>query len=405
MANGSVREIVALCVAAEPASGMRKALTNIALMIASLLLFGGLVEGGLRVAGRRPEEPVTPVFSWKGKGEFWLLQPGENSRTRIGNHPVQVNALGLRDREVGPCEPTGQRILFLGDSVTFGHGQAIEATFVRETERLLAAHTGAARVINAGIPGWSTRQELAFYREHGPALCADLVLVGFVLNDVHELKRGLAEIGAERGLAATRAITWLAMRSATFAFVKETYAALLDPASREIGAVDDLVRRPDAPEVQRAMALVEHDLQALALLVRERGARFGLVLFPFRFQLEGEDLDAPQARLRSFAARNGLPVLDTTPILRQQEPQEVLMDHDHFTALGHRLVGQAIADITADRQRTKHDRAFQRRGDVPVVHAARPCLLNQRSHPPGSARRGYVLHGRCFGRCAHRNDG
>ena len=78
--------------------------------------------------------------------------------------------------------------------------------------------------------------------------------------------------------------------------------------------------------------------------MRERGARFGLVLLPFRFQLEGEDLDAPQARLRSFAARNGLPVLDTTPILRQQEPQEVLMDHDHFTALGHRLVGQAIAD-------------------------------------------------------------
>jgi lysophospholipase L1-like esterase len=323
---------------------MPKALTNLVLMIGSLLVFGGVVEGGLRLAGRHPEEPVIPVFSWKGTGEFWLLQAGENSRTRIGNHPVQVNALGLRDREIGPCEPADQRILFLGDSVTYGHGQAIEATFVREIERALPAHTGAVHVINAGIPGWSTRQELAFYREHGPELCPDLVLVGFVLNDVNELKRGLVEIGAERSLAATRAITWLATRSAAFAFVKETYATALDPASREIGAVHDLVQRADAPEVQHAMDLVENDLQTLAVLVHERGARFGLVLFPFRFQLEGENLDAPQARLRSFAASNQIPVFDTIPVLRQHEPGDVLMDHDHFTALGHRVVGQAIAD-------------------------------------------------------------
>jgi hypothetical protein len=220
---------------------MRTALTNLVLMVGSLLVFGGIVEGGLRVAGRGPEQPVIPVFSWKGKGDFWLLRPGENSRTRIGDHPVQVNALGLRDREIGPCEPADQRILFLGDSVTYGHGQAIEATFAREVERILGGRTGAVRAINAGIPGWSTRQELAFYREHGPDLCPDLVLVGFVLNDVHELKRGLLEIGAERSLAATRAITWLAMHSAAFAFVKEAYATVLDPASREIGTVQDLV--------------------------------------------------------------------------------------------------------------------------------------------------------------------
>jgi lysophospholipase L1-like esterase len=272
------------------------------------------------------------------------LRPGENSRTHIGDHPVQVNALGLRDREIGPCDPADQRILFLGDSVTYGHGQAIEATFVREVERLLGGRTGAVRAINAGIPGWSTRQELAFYREHGPDLCPDLVLVGFVLNDVHELKRGLVEIGAEHGLAATRAITWLAMHSAAFAFVKEAYANVLDPASREIGTVQDLVRRAEAPEVRRAMELVENDLLALADLVRERGARVGLVLFPFRFQLEGKDLDAPQARLRRFAATNDVPVLDTIPVLRKHEPEDVLMDHDHFTALGHRVVGQAIAD-------------------------------------------------------------
>lgn len=331
-------------VAAEAAFRMRKALTNLVVLIGGLLVFGAVAEGGLRLAGRRPERPVVPVFSWTGKGEFWLLEPGENSRTRVGNHPVQVNALGLRDREIGPCDPSEQRVLFLGDSVTYGHGQAAETTFAREVERLLTGSGRAVRVINAGIPGWSTRQELAFYREHGRALCAELVLVGFVLNDVNELKRGLVEIGAERSLAATRAVTWLATHSAAFALVKEAYVTALDPASREIGAVQELVRRADAPEVQRAMQLVEDDLLALAALAREHGARIGLVLFPFRFQLEDAQLDAPQARLRTFGARNDVPVLDTIPVLRRHEPDDVLMDQDHFTALGHRVVGQAVAE-------------------------------------------------------------
>jgi lysophospholipase L1-like esterase len=323
---------------------MKSLLVNLGVALGSLLLFLGILEGGLRVAGVGPEESVNPMFSWRDKGELWLMQPGATWRTRAGNHPVHVNSLGLRDREIGPCDPAVRRILLLGDSVTFGHGQPIEVTVGRQIEAIFSDRDRRVQVINAGIAGWSTRQQLLFYREHGVRLCPDLVLVGFVLNDVKELHQGLLELGADRGLAATAAMSWLSQRTATFAALKQIYAWLLDPVSREIAVVEDLVRRADAPEVRHAMDLVAADLRELSGLAGARGDAFGLVLFPFRFQFLGDNLDAPQAYLRAFAAGNGIPVLDTLPILRRYPPDDVLMDHDHFTARGHRIVAEAVVE-------------------------------------------------------------
>jgi len=322
---------------------MRGLGVNLLVSLITLILCVLVLEGGFRLAGVHPERPVNPIFSWKAQGELWRMEPGATWRTRVGDRLVRINADGLRDREIGPCRSDVFRILLLGDSVTFGHGQPIEATLGRELERVLSSDERTVEVINAGVPGWSTRQQRLFYEEDGVRLCPDLVLVGFVLNDVTELQRGVIEIGVDRGLAVTGAITWLAERTATVAGLKGLYATYFDPARREIGVVKNLVHRADAPEVRHAMELVERELTLLRDLAAERADAFGLVLFPFRFQLLAEGLDAPQAELTRFAQEQGIPVLDTLPVLRTHPPASVLMDHDHFTARGHRIVAQTIA--------------------------------------------------------------
>jgi len=318
-------------------------LGHLLLAAASLVFWLVLIEAGLRVAGYRPEPPMNTLFSWSAKGDLWLLPPNSVSKTIVGGHPVSTNALGLRDREIGPKVAGSRRILFLGDSVTFGHGQPIDVTFVRQLEGIFGRQGEDVQVINAGIFGWSTRQQRRFYEKFAATFGSDLVLVGFVLNDVPELKMGIESPAGAGGMAAVNVVTALAQWTATVGLLKRAYVEAFAPQLRVIGAVEQLVRNPDAPEVRRAMDLTTNELLELATLVQNRGERFGIVIFPFRFQLEGPDLDAPQRRLLAFGAEHHIPILDTLPLLRTLPPDQTLMDVDHFTPDGHAVVAREIA--------------------------------------------------------------
>ena len=340
---------------------MRGLLGKVALAIGSVLVAGALIEGVLRLAGFEPERPVNPLFSWTGdQGELWRLTPGSRWRTRDGGHEVRVNSHGLRDREIGPKRPGSHRILVLGDSVTFGHGQPIESSFVRELERLLSSHGADVEVLNGGVPGWSTYQERLFYEQYGEALSPDLVLSAFVLNDVKEIHQGLIELSAGSGLALIRWVGWLSERSSAVAALKRIYANLFEPQEREIRAAEELVRRFRSPEVQHAMDLTIEEFRRLAYLARERGDGFGIVLFPFRFQLRGQNLDAPQRRITEFAAENGIAVFDMLPVLGSYDIADVLMDHGHLTAHGHRIAARAIAGWLEDESLLPHANASEK---------------------------------------------
>jgi lysophospholipase L1-like esterase len=284
------------------------------------------------------------MFSWQKGGQLWLLKPRSQSRTDVGGHPVHTNAYGLRDREI-EAKPEGSlRILVLGDSVTFGYGLALEDTFVRGLEARFAAERLHVQVVNAGMYGWSTRQQYLFYEAHGEELDPDLILVGLVLNDIKDAKNALdLELG-ETSMRAINLLTWLAERTATFAALKQAYVGAFAPQVREIKEVADLIQKRDAPEVRRAMELTESELERILDLCRRRGHGFGLVIIPFKFQLESDGLDHPQRRLLAFAATHRIPALDLLPALGRHPAEDVMMDHVHLTARGHELAAAAIAD-------------------------------------------------------------
>src|SRR5262249_45004045 len=73
------------------------------------------------------------------------------------------------------------------------------------------------------------------------------------------------------------------------------------------------------------------------------GGRFGLVVFPFRFQVEAK---APppsvQEALAAFCARETIPFVDLLPVLRPRGPA-AFVDYDHLSAEGAALAAEALA--------------------------------------------------------------
>jgi len=116
---------------------------------------------------------------------------GKTSLTGRGfTIPVSTNSLGLRDSEpVMPKPPGTFRIVALGDSFTMALGARVEDGYIEVLERMLndaADKHFTVDVVNCGVGGYNTRQELAFLRSIGVKLDPDLVLLGFQVNDITE---------------------------------------------------------------------------------------------------------------------------------------------------------------------------------------------------------------------------
>jgi len=104
---------------------------------------------------------------------LWQNTPGKG----------EVDARGYR-RTLQP-EPTGDalRVLFLGDSVTYGHDAAWDESLPSAAARLAG---GRVVSVNAGVVGYSSFQGLQTLRVDRPHRDADVVVVSFYQNDEDE---------------------------------------------------------------------------------------------------------------------------------------------------------------------------------------------------------------------------
>ena len=100
---------------------------------------------------------------------------------------LATNALGFRDREFETQKPRGGvRVLALGDSATAGLGvPELGDTWPKQLERRLRQRMKRpVEVLNLGVGGYDTLQEVRLLRRRGLDLDPDLVLLLVTLNDL-----------------------------------------------------------------------------------------------------------------------------------------------------------------------------------------------------------------------------
>jgi lysophospholipase L1-like esterase len=97
---------------------------------------------------------------------------------------VSVNQDGHRGRAALTEEFDGTRILILGDSIAFGHGVTVEESFSDILHLNLNESGEKFEVLNLGVPGYDTIQEVAFLKDVAERYKPDYVLLMFCLNDL-----------------------------------------------------------------------------------------------------------------------------------------------------------------------------------------------------------------------------
>lgn len=164
------------------------------MLVLVVLLFGGILEGVLRVIYARSLDFSMEMWKYAVALKHPVNDP-HLSFAHIPNHsaflmgvPVSINSSGLRDREYTAEKPPGTyRIVMLGDSTTFGWGVAEEQTTAKILEgalnRVGVPLYSRVEVLNAGVGNYNTVQEFHHYLRYDRAFHPDLVVLEYFIND------------------------------------------------------------------------------------------------------------------------------------------------------------------------------------------------------------------------------
>jgi lysophospholipase L1-like esterase len=287
----------------------------------------------------------------------WTHRP-ETTDTYWGMR-FRINAQGLRGPERTRPKPEGtRRVLVLGDSVVFGLGLEDDAdTLPARLERELAGAPGTIECVNAGVCGWSPWQALRWLERGGAAFEPDLVVLGFVLNDLTERFR-LARFGgdgpgAQLEYARPEAWNtrgwrgWLGESGIVLALRELRLRRSLRTEGERLTAYHAILA-PQSAAIETAWQHVGAELAALREWCAAHDLPFLVVALPYAIQLVHPEQDAPQRRLAEELRRLSVPHIDLLPPFASRASagmpvEELFLDGVHLTVAGNALAAREIA--------------------------------------------------------------
>ena len=346
----------------------------------AVLLFFVCAEVVLRFTKYGPTNVVDDTFH---AGLLGDLAPGQDlldNHDRRNPYHVQTNSHGLRDEEFPVDKGDRFRILVLGDSVTYGHGNDNEDTWPKQLQHMLNARDGKTRfhVINAGVCGYSIADEHAYLREKGIKLSPDLVILCFVHNDVEGM---LAEVAWREYLREgsyvvdgvpdpERSRLRVLRRSAVYNFLRKAVSTAMVRAQGKdrweflwdrVGIQAVLADEWKADGMEKAWRLYRDEFVRLAGLLKEEETRWLLLLFPHKWQFQYEDTYKRDTRLwralHALAEEQGGPVVDLIPAFQKHADlygknsrldELFLVENNHQSKVGSRVMAAATLQRLLD---------------------------------------------------------
>jgi lysophospholipase L1-like esterase len=155
--------------------------------LASAATLGALLAAELAVRTAFPNwapRSARMTTFWKYDARYgWVHVPNMTGRFASEGFDIEVriNSKGFRGREIPYARSgTSRRVLMLGDSHVWGFGVDEERSFVR----LLANRVPDLEIVNLGVSGYSTDQELLLYQDEGYRYGADVVVLVVAHNDL-----------------------------------------------------------------------------------------------------------------------------------------------------------------------------------------------------------------------------
>jgi lysophospholipase L1-like esterase len=293
-----------------------------------------------------------------GPDTLWCYEPDQRVSQPSKGVEYIINSKGLRGPEFPERKPDGEiRLLTIGDSVTFGHLVSEEETYPHYLQKYLegSAPDKSLRVINCGVNGYSTREELLFLRKKGINYDPDIVLFGFVLNDASIYARQYRLLTFKEMLSRNRHpgrmermfrfLSRLHFVRAITNILEEVIIQedLIDEIREKRNHLNREIMYLDSEEALRGLETTKNELGQISRLLDDHRIEMVFVVFPTKYQLEETIIpDEPQRILEEYCNEDDIRYLDLMPIFLNRDWNNLYIDNVHLSAEGNALVAEEI---------------------------------------------------------------
>ncbi len=328
----------------------------------------------------------------------WRYLPCQQfrGRTEYGElRRIQINSLGFPDAEHALEATEGvTRLAFLGDSFTAAMHVDYENSFAQVAGRKLQKTVPRTRweVLNFGVTGFGTLQEHQTWKYYAAPFHPQITVLAFFLGN--DVANNLPDYNPTMEQRMTKR-SWFYRQLLEPSLLYQQYKLFsrdlrhhwrknwtrrvrsgeqaLPFWKRDYAPIDwqSYLPRPD-PAFEQAWKTTEKTLRQLRDEVQSSGSVFQVALLPGmeamlpadfyrsfprypgieQFQF---DLDYPRKRLLKFLAAERIGTVDIQreferKVPKSDRPRLYFKFDRHFSTLGHRLAGEAIADhLAAER--------------------------------------------------------
>lgn len=274
---------------------------------------------------------------------LWVPAPGSNKLTETNHLPENINSQGFRYGEVLSMRHPGvYRIFAFGDSVTMGWGVDDDSTYSSQLEKLLNSRGCSglkAQVISAGVnayPNALAQERMMKVIEDGYQ--PDAVVVAYSANTGFE---GIPDLQGEERQKFLKKVELksIARRSALYNFlIEDLLRGVAYYRFREalmLGTWNSARSSPDLPvshfldRLQKAKSVADlNHVQMILLLLGSKTETYPA--HPY------------QAAMLEYARANNIPLVNAIELMKNQNQDDVFMDHVHPTAAGHVLIAEEL---------------------------------------------------------------
>lgn len=308
------------------------------------------------------------IFFWLSKSTDTLVLTGDgriyDNKPRISfvnkyGIKVHYNSLGFIGKEIGDKPDGVFRILGVGDSVTAGTYLPQDQRYINRVGEILADKANKRiEIINGGVGGYNTWQELEIIKGKGLSVNPDLIIVGVCLNDYINnkpmLRKGWFNMIVEnpRDGSKARYFDFLYQRSDLYKFLYDFFSTELRMRLGDAGYYRYLqnynfeIKPEDFKKWKAAF------IDTISLVKRHK-IKMLFVIFPLESQIIKKEEDSYKP-LSQFFKEEGIYYIDLIKDFKHEAKQGKILyvkrDIIHPTLIGHSIVAQAISKYIIDNK-------------------------------------------------------
>jgi len=333
---------------------MKKILIRSLVIILSVVATLLVLELGIKLVYKfrfEPKESAHISAPWlyrlsQNKDLLYELIPG--AQARLKRIDYEINAFGFRDKKYRERKAHDQRIIFIGDSLTFGWDLPLKDSYHKQLETLMTSRGHSVDVYGMGVVGYNTEQEYHLIRDNVIRFVPDMLVLQVCPNDF-ERKLSIRISPDDKKFALTPyhdfSIPYVFKKNSSSRFWMR-HSSLFKFLNLKLSWLKK--KRNENYEPNDVFLLGEERsisfLKKIKKFLENNGIPFSVVIFPFRQGEKNYTYHSLHKRLHDLLADIEVPYLDLYEEINQKmKDQDIWLDRLHLNAVGNAAAAQKIS--------------------------------------------------------------